>query len=150
MKNSLFFLLSGLLVLGTVALIVHFGTEGSRVNREALKDLHGLQQKSEYVTIRVNAPSLAEVHVYYGTGYVSFGRTPFEVVLPKSEVYEWGIEVAARTPSGTYPWWGCNENTPSKTTLVVEIDGVEKENTFVVHPWTCSGSGEGNLSFDLK
>lgn len=150
MKNSLFFLLTALLVLGTVAMIVHFGTKDSQVDRQAPKDPLGPQQKSEYVKIRVDAPSLAEVHIFYDSGHSSFGRTPFEVVLPRSQVCAWGMDIAARTPVGAYSWWGCNVGTPSKASLVVEIDGVLTQGTLTPRVSACNAMGEGNLAFDLK
>ncbi|MBP9732556.1 MAG: hypothetical protein KBD29_03815 [Candidatus Magasanikbacteria bacterium] len=136
MKNSLFFLLAGLLVLGTVALIVYFGTEGSQVNREAPKDLPGPQQNSEYVKIRVDAPSPAEIHAYSG-GDHRFGSTPFEVELLKSHVCAQGVVIHARTPTGVYPWWDSAVGTLSKSVLIIEIDGAAAEGKLTLPSNTC-------------
>jgi len=97
-----------------------------------------------------------EGHLYFGqqlTGdaFDNFGtaqaNSSFVVDLPKSQLCAWGMEVAARMTSATWPWYGCDAGAPSLNTVTVKINGVVMSGVLTKHPWTCGGGGEGNLAF---
>lgn len=97
------------------------------------------------VRLQVEAPGVtASLTVYAFFGGLTYSATqPFDRELPQSNACMWGVEIAVVNGSGQY--WGCNAGTPSKSTLVTKVDGVQVTGTFVVHQWTCQGAGEGNL-----
>jgi len=111
---------------------------------------------TSYVQIKIQAPALAECHLYYGGGYDTYKMTssisPYTATykLVKSEVCKWGVEVHCRVPVGslpnTWPWYGDNKSVPSMNQVVVLVDGKLVFGVLKVHPWT---NAEGNLYISL-
>ena len=100
-----------------------------------------------FVTVTVESPANpAEVWLLAsGANYNELAPATFD--LTQVQACSWGVEITARTPSGNWPYWGCplNAGTPSKSTLIVKVDGVVAVPTFAKHAWVCDGQGEGNL-----
>ena len=100
------------------------------------------------------ATTTAEAHLFYADTVApatkaaeKMGLAPFSLSLGQVEACTWGIEIAARVPSGTWQWYGCDAGAPSLTILTVKVNGVGKTGVLVKHPWACGGAGEGNLAF---
>ncbi|MBI5913719.1 hypothetical protein HY839_04775 [Candidatus Azambacteria bacterium] len=106
------------------------------------------------ISVELPAGAMAEVHVFFADTVApatkaaeKLGMSPFSLSLGQVEACIWGIEIAARVPSGTWPWYGCDAGTPSLTSLTVKVNGVVKTGVLTKHPWACGGAGEGNLAF---
>jgi hypothetical protein len=109
------------------------------------------------VNVAVNCGTVAcEAHLFFGqqangSAFDNFGlaqaNSSFVVDLPKSQLCAWGMEVAARLNTATWPWFGCDAGAPSLTTVTVKVNGVVVTGALTKHPWTCGGGGEGNLAF---
>lgn len=87
-----------------------------------------------------NNPGTEDGKVEIGKGKVSVTVTESEACTPN------GIQVAVRTLSGNYPYWGCDPGTPSKSTIGATLNGQSFVPGFKPNqPWACGGNGEGNL-----
>jgi len=115
-------------------------------------------QPKVFVTIEVVAPSPAEIWLFAASA-VKYMLSPATFQLTEAEACGGAyVSIAARTNSGSWPWWGCplDQPTPSKSTLTVKVNGVVVPivpfagkdvagDSFEQPANVCGGLGEGNL-----